>query len=252
MTANTLISDVNELHIAFVLANRNWAKVGADAQNHYNKRIGEITKEEAEVAIGRAEKMAQEFLKWAYKNKYTGGIKGVWWTSKPGAITRIVGREVPQNGNPADVLVQFSSGPADGYLGISAKSTSSAKKDIAFKNPGIGTIDKILKLNLVKKIEKVTEDAVKKLSLPESAEKRKAYLRSNPGVRKQTIAIGDKLLMDLRDDIFECYSRMKPHKLVHHMLDEWLDAEIVYPPYVKITGKGEQSPFTAEITHPYL
>jgi len=250
MTTNAPISHVSELHLAFVLANRNWGKVGAAAQAKYNKTIASLSNKEAEVGIGRAEKMAQEFLKWCYKNRYSGSVKGVFWVSNISEIHQVIGQGIPNTDNPTNILVEFTSGPANGFIGISTRNIPTKKKEIVFKNQTLSSIDKILKLNLEKSALRLTKEAVKKLGLPESIEKRKQYLKLNPGIRKQANEIGTKLLNELRDDLFECYSRMKSDKLLAHIIDEWLNTDIAYPPYVNVIAKGDEYPFEVMVHEP--
>jgi hypothetical protein len=252
MTTNTFISNLSELHLTFVLANRNWGKVGAAAQAQYNKTIASLSNKEAEVGIGRGEKMAQEFLKWCYKNKYSGSIKGIFLVSNLSEIHQVIGQRVSNTENPTKVLVQFTAGPANGFIGISTRYSASKKKDFIFNDQSLSGLDKILKLDLEKCATKLTKEAIKKLALPESVEKRKQYLKLNPGIRKQAIEVGNKILNELRDELFECYSRMKSDKLLAHIIEEWLSTDIAYPPYVNVIAKGEESPFEVTVHEPSM
>lgn len=249
MPANTLISDINELHLGLVLSNRDWSKMGPVAKNQYNRRLSEVSKEDAAMAIGRAEKMAEEVLKWCYANEYSGSIKEVWWTARPGTLSQAVGRQIDQKENPADILIRFAIGPADGFLGISAKSTQ-GKNDIGFKNPGVGTLDRILGLNMSKLVNIVLQKTIVDFQLPKSALQRKAYIRKNTGLKKQTEIIGSELLGNLRNMLFSKYDKINQKQFLDHLLHNWMDAEIIYPPYIKATGMGSKQPFIAVIMDP--
>lgn len=141
MTANTVLSDINEIYTGYVLAGNKW--YNTDAQKQYNERLKQAKTEEVADAQAKAVVMAQEFLKWAKTNGYTGKVVNVWWTARPNSMSEAVKRQVDQRKNPTDILVKFSTGPSEGFLGLSAKATQT-KGDIGFKNPGVGTVDRNL------------------------------------------------------------------------------------------------------------
>ena len=120
-TANTVLSDINEIYIGFILAGNKWFDDAA--KNHYNSRTKIALPNETLDAQGKSIAMAAEFLSWAKKNGYSGRVKDVWWTARPGSMSSAVGKDVDQKKNPTDILVLFTSGPADGFLGLSAKAT---------------------------------------------------------------------------------------------------------------------------------
>jgi len=144
-TPNTVLSDINEIYTGYVLAGNKWFDLSAKAQ--YNARVKQALPAEVADAEGKAVAMADEFKKWAKSHGYSTMVKQVWWTARPGSMSSAVGRQVDQKKNPTDILVKFTNGPADGFLGLSAKATQ-GKGDIGFKNPGIGTIDRALGLKL--------------------------------------------------------------------------------------------------------
>lgn len=145
-TANTILSDINEIYTAFVLAGNKW--FDPQAKNQYDQRVKQALPNEVLDSQGKADAMAKAFLNWAKVNGYSGRVKEVWWTARPGSMSAAVGTEVDQRKNPTDVLILFDKGPANGFLGLSAKATQT-KGDIGFKNPGLGTIDKNLGLSLI-------------------------------------------------------------------------------------------------------
>lgn len=246
-TANTILSDINEIQTGYFLAGEKW--YDTDAKNQFNMRVKQATTEEVADAIGKAKVMAEEFIKWAKANGYKMPIKGVWWTARPNSMAQAVGYPVDQRKNPTDVLVKFSSGPADGFLGLSAKATQGSG-DIGFKNPGIGTVDRSLNLGLGQEYDNQLKQTIKKFALPEAAAARKAYIRSNPGMKKQTEAIGVQILSAMRDDLLVRLNKFKQPELIKYLLSDWMDAEILKPPYIKVTGQGNKEPYKAVAMDP--
>jgi hypothetical protein len=248
-TANTVLSDINEIMTGYFLAGKDWNMIGADARAQYNARAKQAEANEIADATAKAEAMAKEFLKWARANKYTGRITGVWWTARPGSMKAAVGYDVDQRKNPTDILVKFSSGPADGFLGLSAKATQ-GQGDIGFKNPGVGTVDKALGLSLGDEYAKKLQETIKAFSLPEGANERKAYIRANPGVKEKTEQIGVELLQKMRGIMLKKLESFSQEKLLKYILSDWMDAEVIKPPYIKVTGMGSKPPYTAAVMDP--
>lgn len=248
-TANTVLSDINEIMAGYFLADKNWKMIGNEAKAQYNMRVKQATPTEVADATAKAEAMAKEFLKWAKANKYSGRITGVWWTARPGSMKDAVGYEVDQRKNPTDILVKFSSGPADGFLGLSAKATQ-GQGDIGFKNPGVGTVDKALKLSLAEEYNKKLQQTIKSFSLPDGANERKSYIRANPGVKEKTEQIGVELLQKMRDIMLRKLESMSQKELLKYILSDWMDAEVIKPPYIKVTGMGSKPPYSAVAMDP--
>jgi hypothetical protein len=247
MTQNTILSDINEIQTGYFLAEQKW--FDDEAKKQFNLRAKQAEADQVADAIGKAEAMAVEFLKWAKANGYSGKVKKVWWTARPGSMSSAVGREVDQKKNPTDILVKFTSGPSDGFLGLSAKATKT-KGDIGFKNPGVGTVDKSLGLDLAGMHNKKVEETIAKFKLPKSASERKDYIRKNSGIKAKTEEIGTKLLSDLRDVLLTRMLKMKQPDLLKYLTSDWMDAEMLYPPYVKVTGQGKKPPYQAVVMDP--
>jgi hypothetical protein len=247
MTQNTILSDINEIQTGYFLAEGKW--YDEEARKQFNARAKQATAEQVADAIGKAEVMAEEFLKWAKANGYSGKIKNVWWTARPGSMAAAVGKPVDQKKNPTDILVKFNKGPHEGFLGLSAKATKT-KGDIGFKNPGVGTVDRSLNLKLADEYKKTLEDTIKKFKLPQSTSDRKAYIRKNTGVKAKTEEIGSKLLSKLRDILLARMLKMKQPELIKYLLQDWMDAEALFPPYIKVTGQGNRPPYTATVMDP--
>ena len=247
MTQNTILSDINEIQTGYFLAEQKW--FDEEARKQFNTRAKQATADEVADAIGKSKVMAEEFLRWAKANGYSGRVKNVWWTARPGSMASAVGRDVDQKKNPTDILVKFTSGPSDGFLGLSAKATKT-KGDIGFKNPGVGTVDKSLGLNLAAEYKKSLDSTIKKFGLPEGASERKAYIRKNSGVKAKTEEIGTKLLSSLRTILLTRMSKMKQPELMKYLMTDWMDAEVLYPPYIKVTGQGNKPPYKAAVMDP--
>jgi hypothetical protein len=249
MPANTDLADVNEIYVGYILAGRKW--FDNEAKSQFEKKTKVIGAENTAIQIERAEQMVKELLIWAKSNKYSGKVKKVWWTARPGVLSRAVGREVDSRKNPTDILVQFTGGPAEGFLGISAKSTSGSG-DIGFKNPGLGTVETTLKINLSDILTKKTNEAVRKFKLPENSKQRKEFIRSRPSIQKETQTIGSEVLSKIRDIMFMKLKSMSNKQLKDYILSNWLDASNdLYPPYVKVTGMGSKiGKITAKVDDP--
>lgn len=247
MSVNTLASDINEIHTAFVLAGNKW--FDQDAKSQYEQRIRQVTPDVIADAMGKADVMAAEFIDWAKANGYKLPIVRVWWTARPGSLTTAVGTQVDQKKNPTDVLVKFSGGPNNGFLGLSAKASKS-KPDIGFKNPGLGTLDKNLGMSLSAEYKNQLDQLIKKFKLPENADQRKAYIRANIGIKKVTEDIGVRILAAMRDEAFAKMQKMQQTALLKYLMQDWMDADILYPPYVKVTSQGSKPPYKATVMDP--
>lgn len=246
--ANTDLSDINEIYLGYFLAGESWFDKEAKRQVESKKR--RVKEEQVKDQIEKARVMAQEVLKWAKTKGYKRGISSVWWTARPGSMSAAVGREVNQRRNPADILVKFGSGPADGFLGISAKSTL-GNADIGFKNPGMGTIESALGINLSSINEKYVNEIIKKYDLSSVASKRKNEIRENPKIQKKTEELGSQALSEMRDAMFTRLKKMSSNELRNFLLNNWLDSDkTLYPPYIKVTGMGRKEPYSAKVEDP--
>lgn len=246
-TANTVLSDLNEILVGFILNKQKW--FSKEAEEQHDMRAGQVTKEQYEDAYGKAAVMCEEFIKWAKANKYSGTVKQVWWTARPGSMSEAVGYEVDQRKNPTDVLVKFTKGPANGFLGLSAKATKGSG-DIGFSNPGIGTLDKYLKLNLNQINEKAAAAIIKKYKLSASASVRKGEIRAKKPLQAITQAEGAKVLSDTRDALFKKLKTMQQKDLLRFINEQLLKSEELNPPYIKVTGMGKKPPYTAKVDDP--
>lgn len=249
MASNTDLADVNEIYVGYLLAGGKWWDAEAKAQ--FTRKSKVIGAQKTAMQIERAERMVEEFLAWAKAHKYTGKVQKVWWTARPGVLSRAVGQEVDSRKNPTDILVKFGGGPAEGFLGLSAKSTSGAG-DIGFKNPGIGTVEAALDIELGQVLTEAVGTAVRKFKLPENTKARKDAIRKSPKVQAQTQEMGSDVLRKIRDLMYRKLNTMTQTSLRDYILTNWLDASNdLYPPYVKVTGMGDKpGRITAKVDDP--
>lgn len=245
MARNTDLADVNEIYCAYILNGKEFPDTASESQ--YNKKLDLLTSEQAEQQLGRANEMAKEFVKWARGKGYTG-IEKVYWTARPGfSFKSVTGTDVDQRKNPTDILVKFRRG---GFLGLSAKSTS-GKGDIGFKNPGVGTVEKDLGIKL-SPINKAKEQSiVESFNLPSSASSRKSAIRRDKAVQQVTDKMGSEVLKECRDVMLKKLNTLNTAQRRDYIIKSWIDASSeLYPPYVKVTGKGRGVPYTADVEDP--
>ena len=246
-TANTVLSDINEIYTGYVLAGNKWFDTAAKLQ--YEQRVKQAQPHEVDDAQGKAVSMAEEFVKWAKVNGYKTPVKQVWWTARPGSMSSAFGEPVDQKKNPTDILVKFSDGPSKGFLGLSAKATQGSG-DIGFKNPGIGTVDRSLNISLADEYKNQLDQTIKKFRLPVGATERKLHIRQNPKVKVETEKIGVQILAAMRDELFVRINKMNQKELMKYLLSDWMDAEVLRPPYIKVTGQGNKPPYRAAVMDP--
>lgn len=246
-TPNTVLADINEIYTAYALNGKKW--FSTDAKRQYNERLKQAQPAEVEDAIGKAIVMAEVFKTWAKNNKYSQTVSEVFWTARAGSMSSAVGYDVDQSKNPTDVLVKFSRGPNSGFLGLSAKATR-GKADIGFKNPGVGTVDTDLRLEIGKTLKQLTEATIVSLDLPKAASARKPYIRANPGIKKLTEQIAVNFMSESRDIMMEQLKTLNKQQLLQYLLTSWMDADMAMPPYIKVTGMGSRPPYTAKVEDP--
>ena len=235
-TPNTDAADVNELLMGLYLGG-SWSKFDnpKEAQKQIELKQGKISDELFEQQKDRAKRMAKETLKWAKKNGYKGQVSKIYWTARPGSLQRAVGKSGQVDaGNPTDILIKFSDGQ---FLGISAKSTL-RNTEIGFKNPGMGTIEKIHKANFTQVKTAVEQKFLEKHGLSPVASKRKKEIRADKAIIDDANVERTKLLEMLRDMMLSALSGMSQDNARKHVINDWMDAgKAVYPMYIKVTGK---------------
>lgn len=245
MARNTDLADVNEIYCAYILNDKKFPDKASELQ--YDKKLDLLTTQQAEQQLGRANVMAQEFVKWAKEHGYVG-IKKVYWTARPGfSFKSVTGTDVDQKKNPTDILVEFNKG---GFLGLSAKSTS-GKGDIGFKNPGVGTVEKDLDIELSPINKQKEKTIIESFNLPASASSRKGVIRKDKAVQKITDKMGSEVLKECRDVMIAKLNTLSVGKRRDYIIKSWIDAsKELYPPYIKVTGKGKGVPYIADVEDP--
>lgn len=271
---NTIFSDMNEILMASALMGGTsledvGSTVGADALEQVNGRVEMIrdavlegggTESEAEariqVELNNGQVMADAVLDWAAANDY-GVPQRVYWTARPNALQQAMddagtGLDATK-GHPADVAVAFDSGKV---LGISAKATK-GKSDIAFKNPGWGTLAKALGINpllaagaMDNEIAKIDPEA-----LEMSKRDRKAWLRSDPAMKDQAGQMGRVVLNVIRDAILTELKSLTPEEMQEFILRQLMDAgSAIVPDYIKVTalGGGQSAKVSDPTNNPML
>ena len=245
MASNTDLADINEILLGYYLNGEKWYDPEAKKQFEAKRKVA--TEDEYLAQDRKAAVMADEVIKWAKSNGYNGKVSKVWWTARPGVLSKAVGKEVDSRKNPTDILIQFTDKQ---FLGVSAKSTKGGG-DIGFKNPGMGTIEASLKINLKAVYGKFEAEAVKKFKLPSSTSERKAKIRKDPAMQAKTQAIGVKALAAIRDALFKKLTSLSQNDIKKYILSDWMDSsQGLYPPYIKVTGMGNKEPYTAKVDDP--
>ena len=246
----THLADINELSLGFHLNGKKW--FDKEAEKQFEEKKKKVNAADYEAQVARAAVMSEKFLLWARSKGY-GKVRHVYWTARPGSLQKAVdptGKiEVNPKENPTDILAEFDRGPANGFLGASAKATK-GKSDIGFKNPGLGTIEKELGLDLYKILDNYIDTAVETYNLSTSTSQRKIQIRANKEIQKATQELGSQALSDVIDAMLAKMKKMSPEDLKKHVLSTWMNAGEVYPPYIKVTGMGSKAPFSAKVENP--
>ena len=263
--AENISADVNELHCAYHLNGQQWSNgLSAVDKAVYDDRVAKLQKKPAELQARKeqAEKMAEEFLKWAQRHGYSG-VKKVYWTARsdfnyrtlPGKFSHLYVEE--SKNNPTDILVEFrsSSQYADPHLGLSAKSLlKTLTQEAPVKNPGMGKIEEFIgKPDAFQKILKEgVEAAHKESGVPYSGK----YLNKdeikrlqkpfdkNPKGDPTWLIVNQKytkqILGGCRDVLKKAFTRMGDIDIKMYILDELLDTDKL-PKYVKVTGRSDKN-----------
>ena len=233
---NTDVADVNELLLVYHLSSE-WKHVKnkSELEKQLNYKISKITKDAFDMQQRRAKSMTEAIKKFIQKEKYPGMVGMVYWTARPGSLQSAVGNAGKvDSGNPTDVLIEFVNGA---FLGISAKSTKKAG-DIGFKNPGMGTLEKDIGINLGSIKDRIEGEFIKTHNLSTVAKKRKGEIRAD---QKLVDAANEKrniLLSELRDALLKKLKTLKYEDAKDHILSRWLDAKnTIFPFYIKVTGQ---------------
>jgi hypothetical protein len=245
---------INELLISFYLNKEEWPDRQTKQQFDQNRRG--VNPEQFKQQDGRARVMASEFLKSARLYGWRNVKKVIWTAVNTTALQRAVDPQnklnVNSKTNPSDIVVQFMSAPlgASKFLGLSAKSYKGLKAGISFKNPGITTIDSDLGIDLEGIYKKELVGFIKKYHLNPIESRRKVEIRLSRGLDKAVNEVAADVIIKIRDALMKKFKSMTNDRLKYHFLGRWLDAEEIFPPYLKVIGEGVKEPFLAKVEDP--
>jgi hypothetical protein len=145
--------------------------------------------------------------------------------------------------------VQFSDGPMNGFLGISAKSIK-ISRNVVYKNPGLGIFDEKLDLKLTDYVKSETDKIVKEYRLsPVSAQRAKQIL-DDPELKNEMVIRGTVLLNRIREQIFQRFLKMNQDDVKEFINQNLVISEVLYPPFIVLVSTGTRSPFKITITNP--
>ena len=249
VVAEVFKSDVNEILLGYHILGSTWDGFQdvVNVKSQLDIRSNQLDKEEYEIQEERAKVQATKSLDWARANKYGNRVVKAWWTARKGTLSEAVGYEVDSSKNPTDTLVQFET---DKFLGLSAKSTA-GKGDIGFKNPGIGTIDTALNLKLAGIVKKEEDKFAKLHGLSIFQSKRKIEIRRNKNLIEASNKARTITLEKVRDVFYKKLKVLSNKQLKKYILSDWLDAtKSISPMYIKVTGHGSESPYSASLENP--
>ena len=249
VVAEVFKSDVNEILLGYHILGSTWNgfQKESEVKNQLSIRRSEIGDTDYNIQEERAKVMAIKSLDWARANNYGNRVVKAWWTAREGVLSEAVGYEVDSSKNPTDTLVQFET---DKFLGLSAKSTA-GKGDIGFKNPGIGTIDKALSLDLAGIVKEENDDFAEIYGLSTTQSVRKREIRSDRNLIEASNDARNITLEIVRDVFYNKLNVLSNKKLKEYVLSDWLDAtKTISPMYIKVTGHGSEYPYTASLMNP--
>lgn len=249
------LARLNELLTAYYLNGEQWPD--SQTKQHFEAQKHSAAPDAFAQQDGRAKVMADAFLKAAARYGFRRVKKVLWTAVSPTALQHAVdpsGKiKVDARDNPSDLLVEFATAPvgAKKFLGLSAKSTTGKKpKGITFKNPGLGTVESDLHIDLGRLYQTRVEAFIKRYHLSPVADKRKAEIRAKPKLKQLADAEGDNALEAIRDALYNKMRSLTQSRLREWLLSRWMDADDIYPPYLKVTGVGVKEPYTAKVEDP--
>lgn len=249
---NTEQATINELLLGLYVNGGKW--FDKTAERIYKTKVRKVDALEARLENNRARLMAEEVLEWAKAHKYKLPIKSVYWVAGRGALSAVTGVKLGsyESENPSDILIKFSGGPSgkfEPFLGISSKITHQYK-DVQFKNPGIGTVDKELRISLQKIVDDAVKDVIKKFGLSDIQSTREREIKMNKKIMDLLHKLSPEVIEDVRDMLLKKLNSMESGKLKKYLLTDWMDATERFPPYIIVTGRQGGAGFTAHVDDP--
>lgn len=231
---NTIRAQVNEILLGYYILDSDWSKFSRadEVQACLKKRRKSLSTSDWITQSDRAIHMAKAVKKFTSDSH----INTIHWTASAGELQRAIGSEYQvDKGNPTDILMHFSD---DTYLGVSAKSIqTSYHHHIAIKNPGLGTIEKDLNIDLSCIKRRYEEAFVNSFSLPKFANARKERMEHDNDLIYQGRAVANSVLNEMRDKLYFTLSNMPQNQLKAHLKTIWLNChKDVFPKYIIVAG----------------
>jgi hypothetical protein len=261
ISENAFRGRINEILLGYHVNNSKW--YSREAKKQLDDLRGRVDQSTFRTEDQKAEKMADAFVSKARGMGYSS-VKNVFWIGDGNVLTiNSLRKNIDPGGqmeldldpktNPSDLLVEFHrgiQGKFERWLGISAKSSMRSDGKIGFKNPGLGTMDEELGLKLTAALKKAEQEFAKTYRLSPMDSRREVEIKKSVKLYNIAIKEGDKIISDFRDAIYKKLNKMSFDEAHQHLLKIWLNAGDLYPPYLKVTGSGENPPFQIRVENP--
>jgi len=212
-----------------------------EAKTAHDAIKSSVTKEEYDnankLAKGTAEHLTKKF----------GKPDSVHWSSKPGDIGRITGKEESQQQNPADIIMKHGKK----FTGISLKVTQKKNGKVPVGNPGAKQTDKQLGLDSTKHYDAAREAFVKKnksLAGKSNAELKTA-IKADDKLKASATELSNKAIGKIRDEWHGALSKMSQKQLSDHVRNNLLHAHETKIPLYKTTTGGHGDDHSVNTEH---
>lgn len=248
---NTHASDINELWFTYELNGCRWLSLSdADTFKEKCERVSAAVREEQ---CQRATMMAGMFMGYV-DCVLKSSVRCAWWVSRPGMLSAILQRDIDSKRNPSDVLVSLAN---TGWLGVSCKSGKLESSKLCFKNPGVGTIENALGLDLTACVREAESAMQMRYGTlwPKTYAGRKQLIRAaeagdDGNLGQYARSCGDIALTQIRNAVYDALAQMDIASVQTFFTRYWLDADDVFPRYVKLTGTGSGVNFSVRVEDP--
>lgn len=239
---------LNLLYAGYFLLGEDWSLYNnKDDQKYAEERMELLSDDDRKNELIRSQEISDKIYDWAIINGYGKSVEKAWWINKRGDLSRVIGRQINENINRTKVLLQFNSGPADGYLGLTSEATG-GNANIGLKNPNIEDIEKALGLDLYAIVKQSEGEFADRYGLSQIFAKRKVQIQTNPLIKEYAVKKGDEVIQQLKNAVLEKLNSMSNIELRDFLLQTWLEAaDQIYPPFIKAVGLGVKPPFTARL-----
>lgn len=178
-------------------------------------------------------------------------IKKVHWTSKRGDINRVTGSNQSQNEDPSDLYITHHDGT---HTGISLKAHSAKGKHGHFKAPGLGTIDKSLKIEghneLIDQARKRLAKLHPKVENSKNEDEMSSMVSNDEKLKNDESRERNALLPQIAKNWHEKYAAMSKKKLSDH-LRNLIHANKTTHNHIRVTTSGVGNNFESNVIHPH-